>query len=242
MLLAIVLALAGCSDDGEAAARSHHRDRAVVSDLVGALDRGTGRQPALLSMRANSHCSPRWRRGSGRGLGDGGGGGARRPGGVWSSFVESLDTFSGRKLSKGEVSDPDRFRVGSVRFAAVPFRLREKGKPRLGAAQWPRWWKVDLLATFGGRFATPLHDWLVADEGSAEVAKSDVRCNATAAASRRLPNTVAPGATHPPKAKRCGGCWDIWPGSRRGRQTGLWVVGSGMGLRTQNPLLRARKP
>ena len=89
----------------------------------------------------------------------------------WSSFVESLATFSGRDLSKGEIGDPDRFRVGSVRFAAVPFQLGRRASHDWVLRMSPDGWKVDLLATFGARFAMPLHDWLVAVEGTPEVAR-----------------------------------------------------------------------
>ena len=58
-----------------------------------------------------------------------------------------------------------------MRFAAVPFRLGRRASHDWVLRNGPDGWKVDLLATFGARFATPLHDWLVADEGSPEVAK-----------------------------------------------------------------------
>jgi hypothetical protein len=175
VLVAVVLALAGCSGDGEAASTTvpPPGPRAVVSQLVDALDREDWEatstlvdenQLALLAAVESEDVVEASEMV-----------GAAPPPGVraafWSSFVESLNTFSGRKLSKGEVGDPDRFRVGSVRFAAVPFRFGRRASHDWVLRDGPDGWKVDLLATFGARFATPLHDWLVADEGSAEVAK-----------------------------------------------------------------------
>ncbi len=175
VLVAVVLALAGCSGDGEAASTTvpPPGPRAVVSDLVDALDREDweatstlvdedqlallaaveSEDPAEASEIVEAGTPPAVRAA------------------FWSSFIESLNTFSGRKLSKGEVGDPERFRVGSVRFAAVPFRLGRRASHDWVLRNGPDGWKVDLLATFGARFATPLHDWLVADEGSPEVAK-----------------------------------------------------------------------
>ena len=175
VLVVVSLALAGCSGEEQAASTTVPLPgpRAVVSDLVKALEREDWEatrslvddgQLALLAAVESEDVSEAEEMVE-----------AGPPPGVraafWSSFIESLNTFSGRELAKGEIGDPERFRVGSVRFSAVPFRFGRRISHDWVLRQGPDGWKVDLLATFGARFATPLHDWLVAVEGAPEVAK-----------------------------------------------------------------------
>ncbi len=79
----------------------------------------------------------------------------------WRSFSDGFVVFSAEETSDVLLGDPTHFEVEGIPFGAVTVSLRHHpGIGSLIARGDDAGWRVDLFATFGPAFASPLRDWL----------------------------------------------------------------------------------
>jgi hypothetical protein len=88
----------------------------------------------------------------------------------WTSFVEGLGAFAGAEIGEARIGRGEAFRVGQTRFVAVPLRFESGARHEWLLRRSGGEWKVDLIATFAGRFATPLRSWLSSVESAPDYA------------------------------------------------------------------------
>ncbi len=85
----------------------------------------------------------------------------------WESFAAGFLTFSEEDLSGVLIGESEEFSVEGKGFATVAVALRESGSSGNWIARRDSQgrWRLDLFATFGPSFASPLREW-VAELGS----------------------------------------------------------------------------
>ncbi len=110
----------------------------------------------------------------------------------WGSFAAGVFGFTGEELSDVLLGSADIFTVEGVRFTAMPVTFRQQAGMRefVTRRDAEGGWRVDLFATFGTAFVTPLQTWLeeVPDDDAGDVVRDTIlgqRTSLLAATTRR---------------------------------------------------------
>ncbi len=110
----------------------------------------------------------------------------------WSSFSAGVLGFTGEELADVLLGSADLFTIEGVRFTALPVTFRRQAGMRefVTRRDSSGGWRVDLFATFGTAFVTPLHSWLeeVPDDEAGDVVRGTIvaqRTSLLAATTRR---------------------------------------------------------
>lgn len=110
----------------------------------------------------------------------------------WSSFAAGVFGFTGEELADVLLGSADIFTIEGVRFTALPVTFRRQAGMRefVTRRDAAGGWRVDLFATFGTAFVTPLRTWLeeVPDDDAGDVVRRTIvaqRASLLAATTRR---------------------------------------------------------